>query len=147
MYITFEQYLQFYNDVTEAEFNRLCLNAQRVIDKVTTGVDGVRKLELYFPTDGDAEYIKLCMAELIHDLKGFEVVDSSLISSNPNGAGRVIASVSSGSESISYAQTQTQYSLYGIEREKYLKDKAVSYLRGLYDSNGVSLLYMGNYNV
>lgn len=146
MYISFEEYSQFHTDVTEAEFNKFCLMAQRIVDKVTTGIDGVRKLELYFPTDGDAEYVRLCVAELIHDLKTYDGLDRNL-SLHAEGAGRAIASISSGSESISYSQAQTQFTLYGNDRDKYLMAKATSYLRGLYDANGVSLLYMGEYYV
>ena len=51
MYITYEDYAGIYGEaaITEADFKRLGFRAQRVLDDLTTGVDGVRKLAVAMP--------------------------------------------------------------------------------------------------
>lgn len=147
MYITHEEYAQHHSDITGNEFPLYSMQACKLVDDYTTGVDGVRKLREHFPVDADAEYVKLCVIEVTHDLYQFAKNDeaSGYVIDNGVAKGRQIASVSSGSESISYTAGQSTYALKGAEKTAYLRDKIHSYLRGLYDSNGVSLLYMGAY--
>lgn len=147
MYITFEEYAQHHNDITEEQFARYCMQACKLADNQTTGVDGVRKLREYFPIDDDAEYVKLGIIEVTHYLYQAEQYAESAGVVNDNGVirGRQVASVSSGSESISYTQGQSTYSLQGKEKDIYVAELIKSYFRGLYDSNGVGLLYMGGY--
>ena len=67
MYITSEEYAQIYEQLDEKIFNRLCFDACRVMDIHTTGIDNVKKLKHFFPTDSDAaEAVKRCAAELIN---------------------------------------------------------------------------------
>lgn len=147
MYITFEDYAKLHTDITEDEFLKYGLQACKIVDDLTTCVNGVRKLKDFFPADDDAEYVKLCVAELMHELYSFAKYDEAtgFISENGVTKGRQVASVSSGSESVTYTAGNSQYMLTGADRRKYLNNLAVSYLRGLYDSNGVSLLYAGVY--
>lgn len=138
MYITFEDYAQFHTDIQESEFPLFCLKACKLVDNYTTGIDGVHKLQTAFPTDQDAEYVRLCLVEVTRDMYLFDKADAEASS------GKQITSMSSGSESVSY-NTNSTYALKGADRTLYLKNKITSYLRGLYDANGVSLLYMGAY--
>lgn len=149
MYLTFGEYIQFYKDVPEQEFNVYRIQAERMMDEVTTGIDGVRKLQEYYPTE-DAERFKLAMAETINELFNFAESDKACGYSSTDGTykGRQIASVSSGSESISYTSGQNSpYALHGAERTAHIMTNITSRLRGVRDSNGVLLLYRGSYNV
>lgn len=143
MYITFEEYGQLYNDLNAGDFNRLCLMACKLVDNMTTGLDGVRKLKEHFPIDDDAEYVKLCVATVTHDLHMFESFESGLNKTE----GRQIASVSSGSESISFVNTENPYAYTGAQKTQWINKRIEELLRGTYDSNGVSLLFRGAFYV
>ena len=57
-YVDYEYYKTLYGEkaLAEADFTRLLWDAEREIDKATSGVDGVRKLQVAFPTSNyDAE--------------------------------------------------------------------------------------------
>lgn len=144
MYLTFGEYIQFHKDVSEADFRLLEARARKIFNNLTTGVDGVCKLEEHFPNGED---IKFAMAELIHELYQFNEADkaSGFVMDGDVYRGRQIASVSAGGESISYTHGQSSYSLAGAERDKYIVTKATELLRGLKDNNGVPLLYGGAY--
>ena len=63
-YVDYEYYKTLYGEkaLAEADFTRLLWDAEREIDKATSGVDGVRKLQVAFPTsDYDAEAVKRCV--------------------------------------------------------------------------------------
>lgn len=155
MYITFEEYLAMYEEPNDSMlFDRLAFQAFRVMDIHTTGIDNVKKLRTYFPTDAyDSEAVKRCAAELIHTLyqihlaenaRGFEATEQGIHSN-------VITSVSSGSESISYATGNAAATAIDAAvtdrkaREKLLAEIVWDHLRGIEDANGVSLLYLGKY--
>ena len=60
-YIDYEYYKSLYGEkaISETEFNHLLWDAEREINKATSGVDGVKKLKIAFPTDEyDAETVK-----------------------------------------------------------------------------------------
>ena len=70
-YIDYEYYKALYGEenISEIDFNRILWSAEREIDKATSGVDGVKKLQVAFPTsDYDVEVVKRCAVELVNFL-------------------------------------------------------------------------------
>lgn len=158
-YSTYALYTSMYGAISETEYNRLAYQASRSIDIITTGIDGVRKLALYFPTDEyDATAVKNCECELIHLLK--QISDAEEAITNANGyitradgtvVQKAVASVSSGSESISYSvKNLSGNAITEAAHDRTAKDSLVTStvrnnLSGIHDSNGINLLYMGAY--
>lgn len=158
MYITFEEYSDLYDPMDEKLFNRLVFDACRVIDIHTTGIDNIKKLQMFFPTDEyDSQAVKRCAAEIIHlqhqifqaetaamESSGFETTEMGM-------RGKVISSVSAGNESISYATGNTSATAIDAAvkdktaRDKLLAETVREYLSGVQDANGVNLLFMGMY--
>lgn len=160
-YIDHAYYTALYGDIPESDFNRLSWDACRVLDNHTTGADGMCKLKYAFPTDADAaEAVKRCACALVKVLQQIEIAEQAAetargYQNTANGLmGKVISSVTSGAESITYATGNRS------ERNSTAIDKAASdqaeqkvllrgivrdYLSGVVDANGVKLLYMGVY--
>ena len=160
-YIDYEYYIGLYDNpyISEKEFKRYVYDVEKRIDSFTTGIDNVRKLKIAFPVDeDDSEAVKRCivaMIDLTHRIKEAEKTMENakgfMIRSDGSMQGKVVKSVSSGNESITYssgtesvsiidkalADKKMQYQLY--------RDMAVEYLSGVTDANGVNLLYMGRY--
>ena len=160
-YIDYEYYIGLYDnpDISEKEFKRYVYDVEKRIDSFTTGIDNVRKLKIAFPVDeDDSEAVKRCivaMIDLTHRIKEAEKTMENakgfMARSDGSMQGKVVKSVSSGNESITYssgtesvsiidkalADKKMQYQLY--------RDMAVEYLSGVTDANGVNLLYMGRY--
>lgn len=159
MYITYDDYLKWYAPIEQTVFDRLSFEACRVMDKYTTGLDGVRKLCDHFPTDEtDAEAVKFTAAQLVNFLyQCYEAEQTATTgrgyTETENGIrGKVISSVSAGNESISYAtsSTATTTAVDEAVKDKSTKDKILFQtvrdgLTGVADCNGVNLLYMGVY--
>lgn len=161
MYVDYEYYKSLYGEkaISEADFNRLLWDAEREIDKATSGVDGVRKLQVAFPTNlYDSEAVKRCVLEVIVFLSKLEIAEESVNSlyqyeKRADGAlqGKVISSVSAGNESISYAvgksaDTAVSNALKDVQsRDMAVYQLISSRLSGIYDSNGVNLLFGGKY--
>ena len=158
MYITYEQYTELYNHMDEKLFNRLAFDACRVMDIHTTGIDNVKKLKLFPPTDEhDAMAVRHCAAKVINLLHQIQEAEesASLVrgyeSTDQGIRGRVISSVSAGNESISYATGSSTATAIDEAvkdkgaREKLLADTVRESLSGISDVNGVNLLYMGPY--
>lgn len=159
MYITYEDYIKWYDPIDQTIFNRLAFEACRVMDKHTTGVDGVRKLRDHFPTDeADAETVKFTAAQLVnflyqcHDAEQTATAGRGYTETDNGIRGKIISSVSAGNESISYATSSTANATAVDEavKDKSTKDKILFQtvrdgLTGVADSNGVNLLYMGVY--
>ena len=159
MYITFDDYTKFYDPIEEKVFNRLAFDACRIMDIHTTGIDNVKKLKKYFPTDeDDAAAVKHCAAKLIYTLNQIHQAEATALESRGYEAteqgmrGKVISSISAGNESISYTTggnaSATVYD--AAAKDRTARDKLISeivweYLRGVSDANGVGLLYMGRY--
>lgn len=158
IYITYADYTDLYGgEIDEITFNRLAFDACRKLDVHTTGVSGFRKLKYAFPTDeDDAEAVRRCACKIIHQMHQIEEAEANAVSSRgyeatENGMrGKVITSVSSGSESISYAagdsKTQTAFEAAindSVAREKLYADTIREALSGVADANGINLLYMG----
>lgn len=160
-YVTYEYYKALYGDkaIAEADFNRLLWDAEREIDKATSGVDNVRKLKVAFPIDEeDAETVKRCVAELVGFLDRLETAERNAsaveqYTERADGSmqGKVVSSVSAGNESISYAvgksaDTTVSNAIKDLQsREAAIYQLITSKLSGVSDSNGVNLLYCGRY--
>jgi hypothetical protein len=139
----------------ESDFNRVAFEAARKLDMLTTGVDGVKKLLVAFPTDEvDAEAVKHCFCALVSLMHGIRTAEGAALKSTgytetANGLqGKIISSVSAGNESISYADGPGGYfaAVYDRSvREKMYAELVREHLSGACDANGVNLLYMGRY--
>lgn len=163
-YADYEEYKALYGpmSVPENDFNRLSWDACKKIDYYTTGVDGVKKLQIAFPTEEySAQAVKRCVCELIHILKIIEQAENNMQSASgyiqrEDGTyqGRVITSVSAGNESISYSansngnKTLIEKALSDeVVKKKLFQDTIKEHLSGTVDANNVNLLYMGPYPV
>ena len=159
-YIDYEYFKTLYPDIPEEVFNRLSWEACRKMDAATTGIDGVRKLAVAFPVEEyAAECVKRCACELVSVLYQLKqarenAAKASGYTETANGLqGKVISSISSGNESISFSSGSSGSSATVID--KALSDKAAEaqlytdtireYLSGVADANGVNLLFMGRY--
>ena len=153
MYIAQSEYNELYDPIDEKLFKRISLDACRVMDTQTTGIDNVKKLKMFFPENkDDTEAVKHCAARLINTMyqvhkaetavAGFDITDQGV-------HGKVISSVTAGNESISYATgsaTVIDEAARDINaRSKLYGDIVCDYLRGIVDRNGVNLLYRGAY--
>lgn len=161
MYINYEYYKSLYGEksIPEADFNRLLWDAEREINKSTSGVDGVKKLKIAFPTDEeDAEAVKRCISELVNFLYKLEETENNAnflaqYTEREDGSfqGKVVSSVSAGNESISYAVGKSSETAISTAI-KSVKDKEMvvyqfisSRLSGVSDANGINLLFAGRY--
>lgn len=153
-YVDYKFYKDLYgeNAVPESDFKRISWEAQKRVDNLTFG-----KLKFAFPTnEDDAEAVKRCVCKLIEVAVAIEsankrVSDSQGYVSDDNGVhGKVISSISSGSESISYtAKSESGSTLIDAvlsdkaAQDKLYADTVKEYLAGVPDANGVNLLYAG----
>ena len=156
-YATFDYCEELYPDLTEKEYNLYSWETKHEIDKHTSGVDGVKKLKIAFPTDEDnAEAVKRCFAHLLYSLAqiGRERTNlakaSEPIEINGQIAMGPVSSVSSGSESISFASGTQKSSYYMAATDPKEKSKLIvsiirEYLSEVKDDNGINLLYGGVY--
>lgn len=130
------------------------------MDAATTGIDGVRKLAVAFPTDEyAAECVKRCACELVSILDQLKQAQANALKASgytetESGLqGKVISSVSAGNESISYTvgnsgsnATVFDKAVSDQSEEEALYSAAISkYLSGIADANGVNLLFLGKY--
>lgn len=157
MYITFQEYTALYDFIGEKAFNRLSFEACKYIDRLTTGVDGIKKLKVAMPTeDDDKAAVSMCAAHVINLLHQIEEAEQSaslsrgLVLTGAGLHGKLVSSVSSGSETISYSTTHANTVIDAAisndaEREKIIYRTIRRYLTGAKDANGVNLLYMGVY--
>lgn len=160
-YVDYEYYKSLYGEkaIPETDFNRLLWDAEREIDKATSGVDGVRKLQVAFPTRSyDAEAVKRCVLGLVDFLYKLELAENSLnamlqYTERADGSlqGKVVSSVSAGNETISYAvgkssDTAISNALKDVQsRDRVVYQLIASRLSGVSDANGVNLLFGGRY--
>lgn len=161
MYVKYSKYESIYD--TEAMddelFTRFEFEACRYVDNETTGIDGVRKLRVAYPVDEtDKECVDRCICELSHFLYLVNKENQSRSNAagyiqNDDGTvkGKQIASISSGSESISYTgKSDTEVSTAASDAEvlsRIVHRKITSWLSAVKDVNGVNLLYAGSYPV
>ena len=158
-YVSYEYFKFLYGEEIPAEtFTRIAWDADRVIDKATMGIDNVRKLQVAFPTDEyDAEAVKRCVCNLIQTMYQIDLASKSMADgigyekTESGMRGKVISSVSAGSESITYGNGLTMQSTIGKavsdvkERGRVYREIVSDALSGIKDANGVNLLYMGKY--
>lgn len=158
MYINETEYAELYPSMDSKDFKRLSFEAEQHIDRLTTGADGVKKLKVAFPTDTDsAAAVKHCAAKIINIL--FQIQEAEKSASMGRGyeqtanglQGKVVSSVSSGNESISYttgnaSKTVIDMAVADISvKNRIVRDTVSTMLSGVSDANGVNLLYMGVY--
>lgn len=142
--IDYAFYSTLYDDVSEVEFNRLAIAAQRILEDTTTGVDGFRKLKYAFPEDEEeAETVRFCMAALISAMHKADTAQN-LVQTESGVRSNVITSVSAGNESIHYASPMSGNASGRTQKQTYM-ELIRGYLTGIQDANGVNLLYMGPY--
>ena len=158
MYATLETYTSLYGEITETEFNRFGLEADRVMDMYTTGIDNVKKLKIAFPAAEDSN-IQACACAIINVLKQISDVETSQASARGytegiNGLqGKVVSSQSAGNESVSYGTAERDLTAIDKavgdtqQRNKLIMDIVKHWLSGITDANGVNLFYMGPYPV
>jgi hypothetical protein len=160
-YVDYEYFKSLYGEdkLTEADFNRLSWDAEREIDKATSGVDNVRKLKVAFPTnEEDAVHVKRTVCALVEFLKQIEDAEKNASSvgqyvERADGSlqGKVVSSVSAGNESISYAvgkaaDTAISNAIKDLQsRDMAIQQFIESRLRNVSDANGVNLLFGGRY--
>lgn len=150
-YIDYEYYKSLYSEkaLTEPDFKRLSWDAEKEIDKATSGVDGVKKLKVAFPVDEyDAETVKRCVCEVVNFIYMLEKAQSGIVSADGTVNSNVIVSKSAGNESISYANSENIVStaLKSVKDKEKVIYQFISYkLSGVSDANGVNLLFAGRY--
>ncbi len=160
-YVDFEYYKTIYGEkaIPEADFNRLSWDAEREVDKATSGVNGVKKLKVAFPTsEDDAEAVKRCVCALVDFLYQLEMAERNANSigqytERADGSlqGKVVSTVSAGNESISYAvgkssDTAISTAIKSVkDRDLMIYQFIASRLSGVADANGVNLLFGGCY--
>ena len=154
-YVTYEYYKSIYGEdsMPESDFNRLSWEACRRIDTLT-----LNKLKFAYPTDEDSsEAVKRCVCKLIEIAGQIEAANKRVTEgqgyiTDESGTlrGKVVSSVSSGSESISYtAKAEGGSTLIDAvlsdkaAQDKLYRDTVREYLSLVPDSNGVNLLYAG----
>ena len=158
MYITLEEYNNLYDPIEEKTFNRLAFDACRVMDIHTTGIDNVKKLRQFMPTDEvGAAAVMHCAARLVnllHQIQEAEAAAALGRGYTQTAQGlqrRVISRVEAGNEAISYSDTKLANTVIDTAvsdetaRDNLLKNTVLEYLNGVEDANGVNLLYMGPY--
>lgn len=152
MYADIEYYNSLYDEIDAQTYNRHGWHAAKLLDKYTTGVDGVRKLQKAFPSDLDAqEAVKRCECALVNLLLQIEQAEKAgAASTRADGTvvSGAVSSVSSGAESISYAAGNTAINAAAADnsaRERLISSTVREYLSAEKDANGVNLLYMGVY--
>ena len=157
MYADFNYYQTEYGrKVIESadDFNHYARKAKRKIDVITTN-----KLQFAFPTEDNAVMaVKDCFCELTDFLCQLDRYQSAALESAGTVAqadgtvkGKVVTSISSGSESISYsAGGSVDSSIAEAAKDKKVADAMIygivkDGLAYIPDANGVNLLYAGPY--
>lgn len=159
-YIDLTFYQKLYGNIDATLFNRLAFDACREIDKNTTGIDGVKKLRVAFPTEPeDKEAVMRCAANLVSYFARIESAEQAAemsrgYESTEQGLRRKIVSrIEAGNEAISYSEASSPETVSDkaaashAERGALVASVIRQYLSGVSDANGVNLLYMGPYPV
>ena len=158
LYADYQYFTNLYgSDVPEQTFNRLIWKASKILDHMTTGVDGYKKLEHAYPINpDDDEAVKRCACELVQFAYEVEEANKALgYVTNADGTvnSRMVASRSSGSESINYTtggnvvEKTTIVAAAGDDDVRREMQYTIirQYLDGVKDANGVNILYLGRY--
>jgi hypothetical protein len=157
MYITYGEYTALYDAIEDKVFSRLSFEAARYLDRLTTGVDGVKKLKVAMPTDeDDRACVSICAARVVNILLQIEEAEQSaslgrgMVHTENGVHGKAVASVTAGNESVTYTTATGSTAIDAAitdleERDKLISGTIRRYLAGAKDANGVNLLYMGPY--
>lgn len=155
MYADYTYYQTEYGGkMSAADFKRFGRRAERRIDSLTGG-----KLQFAFPSnERDIEAVKDAVCELADFLYQIDLYNNAAMESIGTVAqadgtvkGKVITSISSGSESRSYSASGTaNTSVTEAAKDKKVADtiiygKVQDNLGGVPDYNGINLLYAGPY--
>ena len=145
---SFDEYKALYGEeLDQAAYDRLAWQAKRAMDSVTTGVDGVRKLDAAPPAEEyGAQAVKRCQMALVHLLHEMEMAAGTVTREDGTVTGRAVTSITAGAESVTFA-APAGTSGGSAERQRVLRETAEEYLDGVADANGVPLLYGGIYPV
>lgn len=151
MYATEGQFAEWYPNAPTDAYSRYGWSAQKYMDDATNTVDGVKKLQVAFPTDeGDAETVARCFCAIVNALAEVEQAKAAVgFVTTENGIRpNAIRSISAGSESVSYDAGESEVmkaagSPYALKA--YVNEIMEEYLRGTADDNGVNLLFGGRY--
>lgn len=153
MYADYEYYQTEYGGKMSAdEYKRFGRRAERRIDGITGN-----KLQFAYPTnERDIEAVKDCVCELADFLYQIDSYNAAAMESMGTVAqadgtvkGKVITSISSGSESIGYsAAGSASTATMEAAKDKKVADTMIygmvrDSLGGVLDANGVNLLYAG----
>lgn len=153
MYADYTYYQTEYGGKMSADdFKRFSRRAERRIDGITGN-----KLQFAYPTnERSIEAVKDCVCELADFLYQIDAYNAAAMDSMGTVAqadgtvrGKVITSISSGSESIGYsASGSSSTAISEAAKDKKVADSMVygivqDGLTGVTDSNGVNLLYAG----
>lgn len=149
MYASYADYITYFGEgITQTEYDRYAFEADRALDTATTGIDNVHKLRVAFPHE-DAEAVIFCACKIANYLKQIADIQASAgYADTENGKTGIIASMSSGNESISYTSGDTAVNKAAsdvAEKKRLIADTIKETLSGVQDANGVNLLYMGVY--
>lgn len=157
MYADFEYYKTTYGGKilkSEEDFNHFARKAERRLDSITG-----KKLQFAFPVkEKDGEAVKDCLCELaefLYQVDAYQnaAMDSVGIVTQTDGTvkGKVVSSITSGSESISYSTGgSASTSVMEAAKDKKVMDALIygmvqDGLSGVQDVNGVNLLFAGAY--
>lgn len=155
MYADYDYYQTEYGGKMSADdYRRFGRRAERRIDGITGN-----KLQFAFPTnERDVEAVRDCACELADFLYQIDSYNQSAMKSMGTVAqadgtvkGKVIMSISSGSESIGYsAASSSSTATMEAAKDKKVADTMIygmvrDGLGGVPDANGVNLLYAGEY--
>ncbi|MCM1057261.1 MAG: hypothetical protein NC517_06620 [Firmicutes bacterium] len=155
MYADYDYYQTEYGGKMSADdFKRFGRKAERRIDAITGN-----KLQFAFPTnERDAQAVKDAVCELADFLYQIDQYNAAAMESMGTVAqadgmvkGKVITSISSGSESIGYsASGSASTATMEAAKDKKVADTMIygmvrDNLSGISDNNGVLLLYAGAY--
>lgn len=141
-YTTYEFYNQEYggNSISEEEFLKLNNKASRLVDYYTS-----RRLVTAYPKEQESDFaIQQCICELAELQK--EIQEAKQSTAVKNGKVDLIKSITSGSESVTYATAESQYvKAAADENLKAKMEQSIinSNLAGVTDANGINLLYRG----
>ncbi len=153
MYADYEYYQTEYGGKMSADdYKRFGRRAERRIDGITGN-----KLQFAYPTnERDVQAVKDCVCELADFLYQIDSYNAAAMESMGTVAqadgtvkGKVITSISSGSESIGYsAAGSASTAIMEAAKDKKVADTMIygmvrDNLCGVPDSNGVNLLYAG----
>lgn len=154
-YVTYDYYKSIYgeNSMPETDFNRLLWEACDWIDNLT-----LNKLQFAFPTnERDVEKVRRCVCIVLTELYQVERIKKSAMDaigytqqSDGSMRGKVITSISSGSESIGLSAGGTSANTAetkAAQGEKELSAEVTGKVKRIFgntfDSNGVRLTYAG----